>query len=134
MAPPATHEDVFNALVAQGLIVQVVDVQMVFAAAQGALAVEVGEEFSPFDLPRLGSHILVVIDRGRGAMQLGAQAFVVEFANAGCVRCGLQNFCARLVGHKTMIIKNGTQKTKNTRHWSGFALTETRDVIFLGDG
>ena len=130
MAPPATYEDVFHALVAQGLIVQVVDVQMVFAAAQGALAVEVGEEFSPFDLPRLGSHISVVIDRGRGAMQLGAQAFVVEFANAG--RCGLQNFCARLFGHKIMIIKNGTQKTKKPRALAGFCFDRNPRCYILG--
>ena len=113
MTPSAIHEHIFHALFAQGLIVQVVDVQMFFAAAQGALAIVVGEEFSPFDLPCFGSHITVVIERRRSAGQLGAQAFVVEFANPLCARCGLQNFCARLFVHK--IYDNQKMNTKNKK-------------------
>ncbi len=112
MTPPTANENIFHALFAQGLIVQVVDMQMFFASAQNALAIVMREKFLPFDLPCFGSDIAVVIERRRDAGQLDAHAFGVEFANPLRTRCGLQNFCACLFVHNTMIKKNPEYATK----------------------
>ena len=79
---------------------------MLFATAQNALAIVMGEKLLPFNLPRFGSHIAIVIGRRLSAGQLREQAFSIDLANPLRVRCGLQNFFACLFIHTLMIMKN----------------------------
>ncbi len=51
MTTPAANDNIFHALIPQRLVVQMVDVQMLFAPAQNALAIVMGEKLLPLNLP-----------------------------------------------------------------------------------
>ncbi len=51
MTTPATDNHILHALIPQRLVVQMVDVQMLFTSAQNALAIVMGEKLLPLNLP-----------------------------------------------------------------------------------
>ena len=51
MTAPAANNHILHPLIPQRLIVQMVNVQMLFAPAQNALAIVMGEKLLPLNLP-----------------------------------------------------------------------------------
>ena len=105
MTTPAANNHILHALIPQRLVVQVVNVQMLFAPTQNALAIVMGEKLLPLNLPGFGSYIPVVIGRRISLGQLCQQAFSIHLANPLRMRRGLQNFLSRLFVHALMIMK-----------------------------
>ena len=51
MTTPAANNHILHALIPQRLVVQVMHMQMLFAPAQNALAIVMGEKLLPLNLP-----------------------------------------------------------------------------------
>ncbi|MCY3869341.1 MAG: hypothetical protein OXG87_07260 [Gemmatimonadetes bacterium] len=51
MTTPAANNHILYTLIPQRLVVQMVNVQMLFAPAQNALAIVMGKKLLPFNLP-----------------------------------------------------------------------------------